>query len=112
VKGSFLNCFLKNCAFLELAANCVVGLQQALSSKSTDSSKQLVLDRNCTVYGQFVDFVAVDRELSPLPAIGERAEGDFATLLYDEPLLALSLLQTCLHSMVKMNRLFVVVEFF
>lgn len=89
--------------FVELAANCVVGVQRALSSSSrstTDSSKQLVLDRNCTVYGQFVDFEAINKELSPMPAFGERSEGEFALLLYDEPFLALALLQTVIHSMV------------
>lgn len=60
---------------------------------------QLILDRNCTVVGVFVEYEALCRELTlTLPASLKCST--FSELLFTEPHLAFAMLQTTLHTMV------------
>ena len=84
--------------FSELAANCVVGVSCALSQRL---ERDLILDRNCTVSGVYVRFDSLNRELSPVKMPQERQDVDFGTLLHTEPHLALGVVQTALHTLVR-----------
>src|SRR5262249_49278937 len=82
--------------FSEFAANSTLALRRALGAELGGA---LLLDLHWAVEGVFAHFDALVRGLDPLRLPEHSAPRAFASLLEHEPLLALAMLQTTIHTL-------------